>query len=79
MIAYIELVLSSSMARTSSVKGKGKLSNSYNAKKMKPRYNKLVFLSLWYFLTIRPALNFPLEGVVLDLAGLGLVMTLSIK
>ncbi len=61
------------MARTSSVKGKGKL---YNTKKMKSRYNKLVFLSLWYFLTIRPALNFPLEGVVLDLTGLGLVMTL---
>ncbi len=39
-------------------------------------YNKPVFLSLWYFLTMRPALNFPLEGVVLDLTGLGQVMTL---
>ncbi len=60
----------------SSVKGKGKPSNSCNSKKMKPRYNKPVLLSLWYFLTMRPALNFPLKGVVLDLAGLGLVMAL---
>ncbi len=36
---------------------------------------ELLALSLWYFLTTR-ALNFKLEGVVLGLAGLGLVMML---